>query len=60
VSRFEGFGPGALEWFKGLEADNSKEYFTVNRRFFEQSIREQLEALLTELGQRDRGRRVVT
>jgi hypothetical protein len=22
VSRFEGFGPGVLKWFKGLEADN--------------------------------------
>jgi uncharacterized protein (TIGR02453 family) len=47
--RFEGFGPKVHSWFRGLEADNSKEYFTANRAFFEESIRGQMEALLTEL-----------
>ena len=49
MTRFEGFGPEVYEWFKGLEADNSKEYFAVRRDFFEHSIRDQLAALLTEL-----------
>jgi uncharacterized protein (TIGR02453 family) len=51
VTRFEGFGPKVREWFNGLEADNSKEYFTATRDFFEESVREQMEALLAELGE---------
>jgi uncharacterized protein (TIGR02453 family) len=47
--RFEGFAPEVHKWFKGLEADNSKEYFAANRGFFEESVRGQMEALLTEL-----------
>ena len=49
MTRFEGFGPKVREWFNGLEADNSREYFAATRDFFEESIREQMEALLTEL-----------
>jgi len=49
MSKFEGFGPEVREWFRGLESDNSKEYFTAHRDFYEQSIRDQMEALLTEL-----------
>ena len=49
MSRFAGFGSEVHDWFKGLEADNSKEYFAANRAFFQQSIRAQMEALLTEL-----------
>jgi uncharacterized protein (TIGR02453 family) len=49
MTGFEGFGPRVRKWFKGLEADNSREYFTATRDFFEESIREQMEALLTEL-----------
>lgn len=49
MTSFEGFGPKVQEWFEGLEADNSREYFTATRDFFEESIREQMEALLTEL-----------
>jgi uncharacterized protein (TIGR02453 family) len=49
MTRFEGFGPKVREWFRGLEANNSREYFAATRGFFEQSIREQMEALLTEL-----------
>src|SRR5438128_7522572 len=46
--KFEGFGPGVRKWFKGLEADNSREYFAASRDFVEESIRGQMEALLTE------------
>lgn len=49
MTGFEGFGPKVRKWFKGLEADNSREYFAATRDFFEESIREQMEALLTEL-----------
>jgi uncharacterized protein (TIGR02453 family) len=46
---FEGFGLEVRDWFRGLEADNSREYFLAHRRLFETSIRGQMEALLTEL-----------
>lgn len=49
MTRFEGFGPDVPEWFRGLEANNTKEYFTAGRGFFEASIRGPMEALLTEL-----------
>jgi uncharacterized protein (TIGR02453 family) len=49
VTKFEGFGPKVQEWFKGLEADNSREYFQASRDFFEEAIRDQMDALLTEL-----------
>ncbi|MGZ4226300.1 MAG: DUF2461 domain-containing protein [Solirubrobacteraceae bacterium] len=52
MTRFEGFSPEVHEWFRGLEADNSKEYFAAHREFFEDAIRRQMEALLTELGER--------
>jgi len=49
MTRFEGFGPGVREWFAGLEADNSRAYFSAHRPFFEESVRGQMAALLTEL-----------
>jgi uncharacterized protein (TIGR02453 family) len=52
MTKFEGFGPKVQTWFKGLEADNSKEYFAANRDFFEASIRGQMEALLSELSEK--------
>jgi len=51
MTRFEGFGPDVREWFQGLEADNSREYFSAHRAFFEESVRGQMAALLTELGE---------
>src|SRR6516164_1224513 len=52
MTTFEGFGPRVQKWFKGLEADNSREYFAANRDFFEESVRDQMEALLTELSKK--------
>src|SRR5262249_7910457 len=49
MTRFEGFGPEVRKWFSGLEADNSREYFAATRDFFEESVRGQMEALLTEV-----------
>lgn len=49
MSKFEGFGSKVRDWFRGLESDNSKEYFAAHREFCAESIRDQVEALLTEL-----------
>jgi uncharacterized protein (TIGR02453 family) len=49
MTTFEGFGPKVQKWFRGLEQDNSKAYFTASREFYETSVREQMEALLNEL-----------
>jgi uncharacterized protein (TIGR02453 family) len=49
VSKFEGFAPSVRQWFRGLEADNSRDYFSANRDFFDESVRGQMEALLDEL-----------
>jgi uncharacterized protein (TIGR02453 family) len=51
MTTFEGFGPKVQKWFRGLEADNSKAYFSANRDFFEESVRGQMGALLTELSE---------
>lgn len=51
MTTFDGFGPKVQNWFRGLEADNSKAYFTASREFYEASIREQMESLLTELSE---------
>ena len=52
MTRFEGFKPGVYRWFKGLEADNSREYFAAHREFFDESVRGQMEALLDELSEK--------
>jgi uncharacterized protein (TIGR02453 family) len=49
---FEGFNRKVFTWFEGLEEDNSREYFAANRAFYEESIREQMEALLSELSEK--------
>jgi uncharacterized protein (TIGR02453 family) len=46
---FTGFGPKALDWFTGLEADNSKAYFETTRDEWQLQVREPLERLLEEL-----------
>jgi uncharacterized protein (TIGR02453 family) len=52
MTRFQGFGPRVREWFRGLEADNTKEYFAAHRDFFDESVRGQMEALLDELSRK--------
>jgi uncharacterized protein (TIGR02453 family) len=56
MTTFDGFGPKVRRWFQGLEADNSREYFAAHRDVFEEAIRDQMEALLTELSQTFGGR----
>lgn len=51
MSGFEGFLPTVGDWFIGLEADNSKAYFTAHRTFFEDAIRGQMEAMFDALGE---------
>ncbi len=49
MSVFEGFSPKVRTWFMGLEADNSKTYFSAHRDFFDEAIRGQMRAMLDEL-----------
>ena len=48
---FLGFGPGAIDWFRGLAADNSKAYFEATRPTWEGDVRDPLERLLEEFGE---------
>jgi uncharacterized protein (TIGR02453 family) len=49
VNGFDGFTPAVRAWFEGLEADNSRAYFTANRDVYDTQIRGPMEALLDEL-----------
>lgn len=51
LAPFVGFGPNALDWFRGLAADNSKRYFEANRSVWAVQVREPLERLLEELAE---------
>lgn len=46
---FSGFGEGACEFFEGLEADNSKAYWTDHAELYRTAVREPMEALLAAL-----------
>lgn len=46
---FRGWPVEALEFFEGLEADNSKAYWQRNRETYDQAVRAPMEALLAEL-----------
>jgi len=46
---FRGWPVEALEFFEGLEADNSKSYWQAHRDVYETSVRAPMEALLEEL-----------
>jgi uncharacterized protein (TIGR02453 family) len=47
---FEGFPDEAFAFYEGLEADNSKTYWTAHRQTYEECVRAPLRALLDELG----------
>lgn len=47
--RFEGFGEAAIDFYEGLEADNSKAYWSDNRQLYQEHVRGPMEALLAEL-----------
>jgi uncharacterized protein (TIGR02453 family) len=46
---FRGWKVEALEFFEGLEADNSKTYWQQNKAIYEEEVRAPMEALLAEL-----------
>jgi len=46
---FQGFGEDLPHFFDGLEADNSKAYWTDHREVYEQQVRGPLTALLADL-----------
>lgn len=46
---FQGWPPEAFGWFEGLEADNSKTYFTATRGVYESAVKAPLLALLAEV-----------
>jgi uncharacterized protein (TIGR02453 family) len=46
---FRGWPAEALEFFEGLEADNSKTYWQENRNVYDTAVRAPMEALLEEL-----------
>lgn len=56
VVKFGGFGPRAIEFFQGLEEDNSKAYFEVHRGIWEEQVKRPLEVLLGELAEELGGR----
>ena len=47
--RFEGFPDEGLVFYEGLEADNTKTYWTAHRAAYEAQVRAPLQALLDEL-----------
>jgi uncharacterized protein (TIGR02453 family) len=47
--RFEGFGPGALRFLRGLARQNNKEWFEAHRPDYEQQIKRPLLALIEEV-----------
>ncbi len=49
VTQFQGFGEDLPHFFDGLEADNSKAYWTDHRDVYERQVREPLVALLADL-----------
>jgi uncharacterized protein (TIGR02453 family) len=53
---FTGFPRGTFRWFAGLEADNSKEYFTSRRETYDEAVRGALEAMLEQLADEFGGR----
>jgi uncharacterized protein (TIGR02453 family) len=46
---FTGWPPEALEWFRELEADNSRAWFHAHRTIYDAAVRGPLESLLAEL-----------
>jgi uncharacterized protein (TIGR02453 family) len=47
--RFAGFGEDLIEFFEGLEADNSKAYWSDHLSWYREQVRQPMEALLAEL-----------
>src|SRR3954451_25244949 len=46
---FRGFPPEAISFYEGLEADNSKSYWTANKDVYERAVKEPMEGLYADL-----------
>jgi uncharacterized protein (TIGR02453 family) len=46
---FSGWSPEAVAFFEGLQADNTKAYWSAHKEFYEASVRGPMAALLDEL-----------
>ena len=46
---FKGWPPSALDFYEGLEADNSKAYWSDHKDVYERDVKAPMEALLAEL-----------
>jgi uncharacterized protein (TIGR02453 family) len=49
VAAFSGFGPACFVFYEGLERDNSKAYWTANKKTYDEHIRDPMRALLDDL-----------
>ena len=49
MAEFTGFPERALEFYEGLEADNSKAYWTDHKATYDEDVRAPMEALLAAL-----------
>jgi uncharacterized protein (TIGR02453 family) len=46
---FKGWPPEAIDFYEGLEADNSKSYWLAHKAFYEAEVKGPMDALLAEL-----------
>ena len=49
ATRFEGFGPEALQFLRGLERNNRRDWFERHRPTYEREIRDPMRALVEEM-----------
>jgi len=49
VTAFPGFADEAFEFYAGLERDNSKAYWTANKKTYDEHVRDPMRTLLAEL-----------
>jgi uncharacterized protein (TIGR02453 family) len=49
IRPFTGWPPEALDWFRGLEANNSRAWFQEHRSTYDDAVRGPLESLLAEV-----------
>ncbi len=47
---FKGWPAEAIEFFEGLEVDNSRSYFQANKKTYDEKVKRPMEELLDELG----------
>src|SRR5665647_1897433 len=53
---FSGWTDAALDFYEGLEIDNSRAYWQSHKQVYDEEVREPMEALLAELCDRRRAR----